>query len=223
VLRFVFPQSNASRAKIAGWHQDFPEIQGSDRTLTLWTPLAPCDPESGVLALVPGSHSSGLLPLRLSGTPIGWEADFDDVGEIHAGEMHPGDALIFSAFTVHRGTPNAVERFRLSVDCRYQPITDPISQYCLDLVGAGFGWGDVYRNWVHTDLRFYWRDQSVHSVPFDTQWEDWRDEAALEAGRRGDPVARKALELAVRFSEWLEVREEAAALLNEGAAEVSAV
>ncbi|UQI45934.1 hypothetical protein M1P56_17015 [Streptomyces sp. HU2014] len=50
------------------------------------------------------------------------------------------------------------------------------------------------------ELAYYWRRNPLLNVKaYDTRYDDWRNMAALEAGERGDPAARRALELAARY------------------------
>lgn len=215
ILRVVFPRPAGERVETSGWHQDFPEIQGSGRTVTLWAPLAACDPTTGVLAVVPRSHRQGLFPLQLSDGPAGWEVPLADHYEVHTGPMQPGDILVFSAYTVHRGMPNCSGGFRISVDCRYQPVSEPICQTCLDLIDEPYGWDDVYADWDAEDLRYYWRRYPLNIVPYDERWDEWREEVALAAGRSNDPRARRSLEIVREYSAWIESRVEAEVLLRK--------
>jgi len=43
-------------------------------------------------------------------------------------DYHAGDVVIFSIFTVHGGTDNHSDRFRLSTDTRYQPAGEPADE-----------------------------------------------------------------------------------------------
>ncbi|UQI45933.1 phytanoyl-CoA dioxygenase family protein [Streptomyces sp. HU2014] len=52
--------------------------------------------------------------------------------------MRPGDVLIFTAHTVHRGTPNTGTGPRMSMDVRYQCESEPISETCLELRDEGY-------------------------------------------------------------------------------------
>ncbi|QKZ18588.1 phytanoyl-CoA dioxygenase family protein [Streptomyces chartreusis] len=205
VLRAVHPRpAGAAGASAAtGWHQDFPEIQGSDNTLTVWTPLAPAGPGTGALAVLPASHRGGVLPLRLAATAVGWEADVYPQ-RAHTGHVSPGDVLIFTAHTVHRGTANTGRSLRLSLDVRYQPAADPVNETCLELRDEPFGWDSVYDQWAARTadpLAYYWqRHTRLDVVPYDTRFDHWREQTALTAGERRDPTARRALEITAAYS-----------------------
>ncbi len=212
VLRAVHPRP-APAARDGGWHQDFPEIQGTRNTLTVWTPLATAGPGTGALAIVPGSHRAGTLPLRLAPTAVGWEADIHPA-VAHTGLVQPGDVLVFTAHTVHRGTPNTGNGLRLSLDARYQPASEPITETCLELRDEKYGWDTVYACWPHgadDPLAHYWRSRRLDVRPYDTRFDEWRTAAALEAGERRDPVARRALQLAAAY-DTLETAAKAAVL-----------
>ncbi|CAM5593039.1 phytanoyl-CoA dioxygenase family protein [Streptomyces abikoensis] len=215
VIRAVHPRP-AAGSVVGGWHQDYPEIQGSAGTLTAWTPLAPVGLGTGALALVPGSHRDGVLPLRLAPTGAGWEAATDPAAARTA-ELRPGDILIFTAHTVHRGTPNTGRGLRMSVDVRYQCPSEPISETCLELRDESYGWDEVYATWprgARDPLAYYWRSDLMLDVqPYDYQYDHWRNQEALAAGARRDPAARRALELAVTYGPP-DLAGQAAPLLN---------
>jgi ectoine hydroxylase-related dioxygenase (phytanoyl-CoA dioxygenase family) len=214
VLRAVFPGTRGG-AVGTGWHQDYPEIQGSSATLTMWAPLAGVRPEYGSLIVLPRSHGHGLAPLRLSDTTVGWEADISAEHEPCWGTLDPGDVLIFSGLTIHKSGPNRGRGLRLSVDFRYQPLSDPISRNCLDIVSEPYEWDNVYTNWAPTDdLRYYWRRQRPRIVEYDRRFDQWRESAGLDAARQGNPRARRAVEIAAAYGSSERVRSEASALLE---------
>ncbi|MFI7020147.1 phytanoyl-CoA dioxygenase family protein [Streptomyces sp. NPDC050164] len=202
VLRAVHPRPVPGPAE-TGWHQDWPEIQGSENTLTVWTPLAPAGPGTGALAILPASHRDGTLPLRLASTAVGWEANVHPQ-RAHTGPVAPGDVLVFTAHTVHRGTPNTGRHLRLSLDVRYQPAREPISETCLELRDEPYGWDSVYDQWPARDgdpLAYYWRRHTrLNVVPYDPRFDVWRERTALAAGERRDPGARRALEITAAYS-----------------------
>lgn len=227
VLRFVAPERSPV---VSGLHQDHPGVQGSPRTLTAWTPLAPVTPETGGLVIVPRSHRDGLLPLRLcAGTIVGWETDLP-VDVVHRGPMDPGDVLVFTAYTVHGGSPNTggpdtgspntgspnTGGLRLSADCRYQPLGEPV---CRDSVELDDGdWDEVYRTWPgrgrDDPLAHYWRGLPLDLVAYDPRADAAREREAIAAGRRHDPAAARALRVTAEHSADPAVAAEAAALLR---------
>ncbi|RLU81110.1 hypothetical protein CTZ27_33250 [Streptomyces griseocarneus] len=205
VLRAAHPNpaNPASTSLDGGWHQDFPEVQGSPNTLTVWAPLAPVTPDTGALAIAPASHHEGTLPLRLASTAVGWEADVHP-SLIHTGPMNPGDILIFTTHTVHRGTPNTGPGLRLSIDARYQPVQEPINETCLELRDETYGWDAVYAHWPtlgDDPLVRYWQQQPLNVVPYDQRYDRWREHTALAAGARREPLARRALEITAQYSQ----------------------
>ncbi|MFI0976104.1 phytanoyl-CoA dioxygenase family protein [Streptomyces sp. NPDC021093] len=202
VLRVVHPRAPGAPPE-SGWHQDHPGVQGSPRTLTVWTPLTPVTADSGSLCVLPGSHGHGQLPMRLSNEAVvGWEADIRPSSCL-SNPMNPGDLLIIDPFTVHRGTPNTSRTLRISTDCRYQPLHEPVNEGCVELLGEPYTWDEVYRTWPRgTDdpLAYYWKRQPARTVPYDAAPDDRRDQQALAAGRAGDRGALRALRIAARHS-----------------------
>lgn len=131
-------------------HCDLPYMaRGTDRLLTMWLPLEPVDIEDGPLAILSGSHhhpairdyctlDADQLPRRVlprfrHGRRVP-EAKFSRNAEGCRREIggrwltarfEPGDALVFSARTLHCSLDNASTRVRLSVDMRFQPAAEP--------------------------------------------------------------------------------------------------
>ena len=40
-------------------------------------------------------------------------------------DYRPGDLLVFHSLMIHRALPNTSDRIRLSLDTRYQPLSEP--------------------------------------------------------------------------------------------------
>ncbi|MGP4001764.1 phytanoyl-CoA dioxygenase family protein [Streptomyces sp. 8N706] len=213
VLRVVHPTGPGAPPE-SGWHQDYPGVQGSRRTLTVWTPLTV---GSGPPEVRPGSHRAGLLPMRLSNDAIvGWEAHAGP-GPVHHGRLRPGDILVLDAATVHRGTPNVGRTLRISADCRYQPLSEPVCEDCVELLGETYTWDEVYDGWPRgraDPLAYYWLRQRPRTIPYDSRPDTRRDQRALAAGRAGDRSALRALRVAARHSADPATAAEAAALVR---------
>lgn len=110
-------------------HQDYRYVQGATDTLTAWAPLGDCPPDLGGIRILAGSHRLGLLPaVAASGGDGGLavEVDHDDQRWVGA-DYRAGDVVVFHSLTVHSGVPNRSRQLRLSVDCRYQSVEDPVT------------------------------------------------------------------------------------------------
>jgi hypothetical protein len=103
-------------------HQDHFYVQGNPALWTVWIPLGDCPRRLGGLAVLPGSHRSGLLPH--SGEGSGRQGV--DVGpEVvwAAADYRCGDVLAFNSLTLHRALDNrTARRLRLSADFRWEPV-----------------------------------------------------------------------------------------------------
>jgi ectoine hydroxylase-related dioxygenase (phytanoyl-CoA dioxygenase family) len=118
-------------------HQDHWYTGGTTNLWTVWIPLIETPLEVGPLAVLPGSHLSGLLPH--SGQGAGRQAvrETDDAA-FAAAPLAAGDAILFNCLTVHCALPNVTRsRVRLSVDYRYQPAEEPIHVVRVDGTHAG--------------------------------------------------------------------------------------
>jgi len=95
---------------------------------------------------------------------------------------------------VHKALPSRFkDRIRLSVDVRYQPLSEPIEVAALSPHGAvegryhdhesiaeedsvkrfgkSFGWEDIYKDWQRDDLKYYWRKRGPQQLmPWDDRY-----------------------------------------------------
>jgi Phytanoyl-CoA dioxygenase (PhyH) len=150
-------------------HQDFVLIQATPKTYTGWFPLEDTPIERGGLAVLAGSHKLGLLPIHKADGPGGIGVDTEDLGlEWHTQPFNAGDVLIFHSVTVHKALPNVTaDEIRLSVDYRYQGVSQPIVHDGLDPHYNLAGWPAIYRGWEDNDLKYYWRKFKLTVVPRD--------------------------------------------------------
>ncbi len=129
ITRCVYPDPESTVARGAGPHQDANPSFGynADEFFTTWYPLMEINQSIGGLAVAPGSHMYGLMDHE-GIVPSTQKLEASRAASVVApeelkwatAEYRPGDVVIFSSRTVHRGMPNHSDRIRLSVDCRYQ-------------------------------------------------------------------------------------------------------
>ena len=118
------------------WHQDWPywPVRGR-QIVSVWVALTPCGPDSSALQFVRGSHHWGKMyrPVQFNasrsadGFLAGNEAgetlpDIDanpEEYEILSWDMDAGDAIVFSAATIHGAKDNAGGGRRVAVSVRY--------------------------------------------------------------------------------------------------------
>ena len=180
-----------------GVHQDFPELQGSDRQITLWAPFFNVDESSGSLPVYNKKPGETLLPLELALNPSGWQVCPQVLGTKNVFELQPGDVLLFNTFTPHGGATNTGEGWRCSIEARFQPLAEPLalSNFAKPLLTQD--WQTFYAGW-HT-WGFYWKDRHPPLTPFDPSWEQWRDLTAIGEAVKGNNNAVAALEIAAKF------------------------
>jgi hypothetical protein len=78
-----------------------------------------------------------------------------------------GDVLIFGSLTVHRSLPNlSGDRFRLSVDFRYQEEGQALTQSVLEPHFGRLSWEQVYSGWQSDKLQYYWRNKHYELAPW---------------------------------------------------------
>ena len=130
-IRFALPKDEKH---LTPSHQDHFFIRQTNRFRTAWIPLMNIEREVGGLTLAARSHESGLLEhvehetaysyifrgRKQRGVP--WERIQQNW---LTANYRPGDLLLFHSLMIHRALPNTSDRIRLSLDARYQPISEP--------------------------------------------------------------------------------------------------
>lgn len=127
VHRSAPPAPAGSAAKpFAARHQDGIYNYGID-FITCWVPLMDIDDEVGGLAVTPGSHKGSLYPPDVFknleervGIPEGAIPD----AAWRRPDYKVGDLLMFHSMTAHAGLPNRSDKFRLSMDVRFLPLSE---------------------------------------------------------------------------------------------------
>ena len=149
IPRCIFPQRPDFTTPS---HQDYPHIQGTTETYSLWLPLGDCPAEMGGIAMARGSHKAGVRDFTVSSGAGGMEVVDPLDGSWVAGPMAAGDVLIFHSLTVHKGLPNASDRLRMSLDNRYQRASEPICERCLVPYAGCGSWDEIYEGWDRPEL-----------------------------------------------------------------------
>lgn len=189
--RTIFPQREEFTTPA---HQDFIPIQGTPDTYTAWIPLSSVPLELGGLEVCAGSHRDGLYEFRPALGAGGLEiTSLPQEGWV-GGPMQQGDVLIFHSCTIHRGLPNRTDRLRMSLDTRFQKVSEPIVSDSLEPHGKLIAWEQVYADWPSDHLQYYWRKWPLKINPYDVQYHERRDAMAFAMAEAGDPRARSTLQ-----------------------------
>jgi ectoine hydroxylase-related dioxygenase (phytanoyl-CoA dioxygenase family) len=155
--RLIFP--NCDRLLVHP-HQDYEFMGGDPEFFTVWIPLHDCPVDLGPLRIIEGSHRFGVQHhqkenLHVPEIPIDAAAGGDWVG----GPFKAGDVLIFHSLTVHAASPNASDRMRISLDCRFQNAHRILNPSNLVFSGeSGKSWEKTYSGWQSDNLKFYWKN-----------------------------------------------------------------
>lgn len=158
-------------------HQDFPLIQGTDRTWTCWFPVGDCPTSMGGLTVLRNSHQQGYLPVGPSRGAGSIATQLcPNENEWVEVDYQAGDVLTFPSYTVHRALPCQDKSLvRLSLDVRYQPVGEPVQAKSL-LPHCDLSWEEIYADWKSENLKYYWKNDT----PIVTEWND----ALVQPGRR---------------------------------------
>ncbi len=160
-------------------HQDYPNNQGTEDLYACWIPLGDCAASEGPLAISPGSHKRGLLPLKYA-LGAGHRQVFDAQGkpfEWVSGPLEAGSVLIFHSLTVHRSMPNNGKSLRLSVDYRYQRDGDKLVEQSLHPHFQRHSWDELYAGWTSKALQYYWRKHDYEVVDWNADLHEVVDES----------------------------------------------
>lgn len=189
ITRNMFPQKETYTTPA---HQDHPLVQGPIEHYAAWIPLGDCCAEMGGYSLAPGTHKNGYYDfepalgigqMEIVNLPQRW---------VHS-PTRMGDVVVHHSMLVHRGVPNRSRSIRLSVDCRYQRLGDPVVDRALVPSLQQSTWEALYQGWDDEEYKYYWKDLDFEIVPFDLSPFDKRDLMAIDMGFQGDARARSAL------------------------------
>ncbi|MEM7030028.1 MAG: phytanoyl-CoA dioxygenase family protein [Chloroflexota bacterium] len=189
--RTIFPQKNAFTTPP---HQDFIPIQGTPDTYTAWVPLTDVPAQVGGLQVAAGSHKKGVYDFRPA-LGAGGLAVIDPLdGTWVSSPFEQGDVLFFHSMAVHKGLPNQSDKLRMSMDARYQRASDPIAPGSLEPHSQPHTWEEIYADWPHDSLKYYWENLVLDIKAYDNQYHDKRDEMAWEMAEAGDVRALSTMQ-----------------------------
>ena len=191
LMRNIFPAREAFTTKA---HQDFPNVQGTQEVYTAWIPLIDCPMEVGPLQVAAGTHTEGVFDFHIGAGAGGIEIADPLEGRWVSGGFAVGDVLVFHSMTVHKGVPNRSDRLRMSMDVRYQLISEPFNFDNANADGQPLAWDDIYAGWKSAELRYYWKRLPLTAKDFDRTWFDRRDALGFALGEAGDPRAKSVLQ-----------------------------
>lgn len=191
LMRNIFPSRDDFTTKA---HQDFPNVQGTTEVFTAWMPLIDCPMEVGPLQVATGSHTMGVFDFRIGTGAGGIEISDPLEGSWVSGDFAVGDVLIFHSMLVHKGVPNHSDKLRMSMDVRYQLVSEPFNLDNANADGQPLVWDDIYAGWRSKGLQYYWERMPLNLKEFDRRWFDKRDALGFELGEAGDPRARSVLQ-----------------------------
>ena len=189
--RTIFPQRDEFTTPA---HQDFVPIQGTSDTYTAWFPLHDLPVELGGLECSTGSHTSGVHDFRPALGAGGLEIVDPLEGTWVCSPVEQGDVLFFHSMCAHRGRPNRGSSLRMSIDARYQKVSDPIDAGSLQPHIRPVPWDEIYADWPSEKYQYYWRRYDLKFSQYDNSYHQRRDELAFEMAAAGDQRARSTLQ-----------------------------
>ena len=212
IARTIFPQREAFTTPA---HQDFLPIQGTADTYTAWIPLSDTPPELGGLQIAAGSYRRGIYDFRPAMGAGGMEVTDPLEGTWVSNPFNQGDVLIFHSMTVHKGLPNGWDRLRMSIDSRFQKISDTIAPGSLKPHGGLIAWEEVYADWPSSELKYYWQKWDLEIKEYDNSYHEKRDQMGFEMAAKGDKRTISTLQRIISRNTDPAKRKKAADLLAE--------
>ena len=121
-----------------GFHYDHVYVgRGTPRKFTMWSAISDIPLDRGPLVMALGSHQDE----RLKSTYGATDVDTDHTDPVFSSDpreivdtfgfklgttnFEPGDVLIFPLLSMHSSAPNLSNRYRISIDTRYQLASEP--------------------------------------------------------------------------------------------------
>lgn len=191
LMRNIFPSRDEFTTKA---HQDFPNVQGSTKVFTAWIPLIDCPMQVGPLQVASGSHTRGVFEFQIGAGAGGIEISDPLEGRWVSNDFSLGDVLIFHSMVVHKGVPNRSDKLRMSMDVRYQLVSEPFNIDNANADAQPLAWDDIYTGWRSKELQYYWQRLPLSLKEFDRTWFDKRDALGFALGEAGDSRARSVLQ-----------------------------
>jgi len=190
LCRNIFPAREEFTTKA---HQDFPNVQGTEEVYTAWIPLIDIPVEAGPLQVAAGTHVEGVYDFHIGAGAGGIEITDPLDGRWHGGAFAAGDVLFFHSMTVHKGVPNLGDRLRMSMDVRFQLVSEAFNPDNANADAQPLSWESIYAGWKSDALKYYWRRLPLTIREFDRQWFEKRDAMAFALAEAGDARARSVL------------------------------
>ncbi len=212
LMRNIFPDREAFTTKS---HQDYPNVQGTTEVYTAWMPLIDCPMSVGPLQVATSTHHGEIYDFHIGAGAGGIEITEPFPGRWVSGPFRQGDVLFFHSLAVHKGVPNRSTKLRMSMDVRYQLLSEPFNIDNANADGQPLAWEDIYAGWKSDALQYYWKRLNLNLLPFDRVWFDKRDALAFEHGEAGDPRAISVLQRIVARDPDPARRARAATLLQQ--------
>lgn len=141
--------------QFTGAHYDIVYMgRGTQHLYTMWTPIGDVSLEMGGLAMLLGSQHFDKVRSTYGQMDVdrdnieGWFSNeplelIDKYGGVWATtEYEAGDVVIFGMYTMHGSLTNQTDRYRLSVDTRYQLASEPVDERWVGERPKGhYAWG----------------------------------------------------------------------------------
>lgn len=105
-------------------HQDWRSMQGSLNSVVIWLPLMDITKEHGALQILPQSHKWGLRTNHIQNNFGMVKLSEKEEQSLIDVEVKQGDALVFSAFLVHKSGDNTSPTPRWSCHFRYNDLDE---------------------------------------------------------------------------------------------------
>ncbi len=154
-LTYDFKWARAiGNSSFTGAHYDIVYMgRGTKNLYTTWTPLGDVDYETGGLALCLGSQHFDKIKQTYGEMDVdrdnvtGWFSENPiEIADQFGGKwatasFKAGDALIFGMYMMHASFSNQTNRYRISVDTRYQLASEPVDERWFGQNKGHYAWG----------------------------------------------------------------------------------
>jgi ectoine hydroxylase-related dioxygenase (phytanoyl-CoA dioxygenase family) len=106
-------------------HQDWPTLQGSLDTVTVWMPFVDVDSNLFTMDIIPGSHTKGLFPSTRTENSFEVKPECFDEKDFVPMQTKRGDVVFMSSFAIHRSSLKGDNRLRVATSWRYENAAEP--------------------------------------------------------------------------------------------------